>query len=746
MIYKYIDINNANKLLETDSIGELIDSLYDEIAILPSESQIISNNLPATYLSDVKKEISKYRDKIPLYDIASNMIYLVHRENVYVRITDDNYRFIDDTFYVELLENEPDLPSDIFNAKFLSNYNLITLQKTYMKIFYESFVLNSYITNCQRPSYRSGMKHIKPYYSTRELYYLGIDWELINVVDLSESELRSLCKKIIKYDIPAETLTAHQTFIYDKKAIGLVKHYSLNGSYYINRYLRETKCCIRDKQDFALVRNPDLENQIKLMNILVTESPAFLTDHTVYRFIESDKFMSYLKVGDVYTDPSFMSTTRNPFYYQENYAFGHILLKIKIPSNIVGIGLSVESYSNFPLEEEIILPPTSRFRLDKIIENSENNENNKNNESGKNTNGIIQKEKSHNYILNKYVKKKYEFTWVGNDYIDNGSIDISIKDSFDPTIQMVNFTELLSDINIKYTAMGDRLKYFRDTYLNVNNQFKCNIGQTEYLFNIQSYDSTTVYKPYYYLEVPDGICITTTNPKYGNINLIIELGSDIHVNYYFKYSVNDKFINLDSEDWIYWLSTLAYVLGSKSVIIHSDYHLIYNKNDKDNNKVNKTRYTYSDDIYQYLNNKKKRFDKFIEITPRFDYSQLEYLTGINTFDIIKNSDRNELYKIAKINNLSNIKDLYIYVMESDPKMISVLEEKIYDIYNNPELNPIDKISYNLDILAYLYNRSMIKQIPSDKEFVIKKGSFRKLIGDKKIVQFQNRLRTFIGDK
>lgn len=725
MQYTYIDVNNPDKLLSTENIGELIDLIYDGAAALPTSSQIISNNLPSDYLANVKKEIAKYSDKIPLYDIASNTIYLVHRENVYVRITLDNYRFVDETFYTELVESDPVYPNDIFNMNFLSNYNLITLQKTYMRIFYESFVLNNYITNCQRPSYHSGMEHIKPYYSSRELYYLGIDWELIDKVNLSDKELRTLCKKIISYDIPAETLMSHQTYIYDKRAIGLVKHYSLNGSYYINRYLRETKCCVREKQDFALVRNPDLENQIKLMNELVVNAPAFLSDHTVYRFIESDKFMSGLKIGDVYTDPSFMSTTRNPFYYQENYAFGHILIKIKIPANIKGIGLSIESYSNFPLEEEIILPPTSKFKLDRLVETSDEN---------------IDK---HHHILNKYVKKKYEFTWIGNDHIDNGEIKISIADSFDPTIQTINLQELLSDINIKYTAMGDRLQYFKNTFLNINNQFKCKIGNTEYLFNMQSYNSTSVYKPFYYLEVPDGICITTTNPKYGNINLIIELGPEIHVNYYFKYSVNDKFINLDSEEWINWLSTLAYILGSKTVIIHSDYHLNYDKISDLDKKINRTRYTYSEDIYQYLKYGKKRFNNFIEITPKFDYYQLDYLAGINTFDIIKTSDRNELYKVAKINNMLNMKDLYIYIMESDQKLINQFEQKISNIYQSSDINPIININYELDILAYLYNRSMIVQIPLDKEFVVKKGSFRKLIGDKKIVQFQNRLRTYI---
>ncbi len=65
------------------------------------------------------------------------------------------------------------------------------------------------------------------------------------------------------------------------------------------------------------IRNKDLENQIKLMIKLIKNAPSFLKSHTVYRFVTRDEYLRHLKPGDIYTDPSFMSTTRNPFYYQE---------------------------------------------------------------------------------------------------------------------------------------------------------------------------------------------------------------------------------------------------------------------------------------------------------------------------------------------------------------------------------------------------------------------------------------------
>jgi hypothetical protein len=56
---------------------------------------------------------------------------------------------------------------------------------------------------------------------------------------------------------------------------------------------------------------------------------------------------------------------------------------------------------------------------------------------------------------------------------------------------------------------------------------------------MESYNSISVYKSFFYYDVADGIMITSANPKYGNINILLEIGPDIHVNYYFKYSVTD---------------------------------------------------------------------------------------------------------------------------------------------------------------------------------------------------------------
>lgn len=741
MIYYYAPIKNIYQTEFTYSIDEFVTLLFNGEGEFISDGQRIELKLEPDYLQILKILISSYEEKVPLYDIYFNHIHLIHKENVYHRIFYDNYRFVEDYFYSDLLKLKNKTEADKENLRILSHYDLVVLKRTYLKIFYDSFVIESYITSCQRPSFKSGMAHINPYYNINELYYLAYDWDLIkesnrsNETTLSEEQVNKLCKKISKYDISAQTLLDHQIYIYDSKAIGLVKHYSLFGSYFMNRFLRGHKCCLQEVPDHENkktgIRNPTLENQIKLMIKLIKNAPGFTKSHTVYRFIETDQYLKHLKEGDTYYDPSFISTTRNPFYYQENYQFGYILIKIKLPENIKGVGLCIEAYSNFPNEEEIVLIPTTKLRLDRITEEK----------------GIDM----YQHILNKKVKKKYEFTWVSNDYLNSDSVTINIPNAIEPEINVIDFRSLLGDDNITYTSIADRLRYFTKNYVNINYQFISKILDREYTFILQSYNSTSVYEEFFYYTTATGLLLYSSNPRYGNINIFLELGPEIHVNFYFKFSVNDsnQQLNLNQSEWIEWLSLLAYVIGSRTVIIHSNYILSYDKSDTIEEKQIKTRYVFSQNVYQYLKNGVKYFDSFGDvISPNFDYFMLDWLSNVSIDDALKSTDKDELYRIAKDSHTTNMKDFYIYIVENNPRFIQPLEEKLDFVYEMYQVgvNPFPRISYTLKAWEYLYNRELIRALPSDKEFSIVKGSFKTLIGDKKIPQFKNRLRYYLLNK
>lgn len=743
--YYYI-IKSTGQIETTDSIDDLILLLYAETADFISDSQVSKLKLDPDYIQYLRKEISTNQNRVPMYDVKFNRIYLIHGENVYLRIFYDNYRFVDKQFYHDLLELTEPSATESANIKFLSYYDFDILQQTYLKIFYDSFVLNEYITSCKRPSFSSAMSHIKPYYSLNELYYLALDWDLVPPSDIKKLNQQQLCKKISSFDIPSQTLLFHQIYIADHKAIGLVKNYSLFGSYFINRYLRKYGCCLKKSKSKSVsdpgsppIKNSVLENQIKLMIELIRKAPEFTNSHTVYRFIESDDYLTHLKVSDTYTDPSFMSTTRNPFSYQENYTFGYILLKIKIPAGMPGIGLCIESYSNFPSEEEIILPPTSVLELVRITDQSETK-----------TEMLVDAKLS----LNK-IKRKYEFVLRTNSFVNDAPVKINMLSSeSEPKIHTVDFEQLFSDPNINYTSMADRLKYFTAQYVNSNSQFESTIRNTPIKFILESYNSSSIYKEFFYYETNVGILMYSFHPIYGNINIMLELGPEIHVNYYFRFSVSDTNLNLAQADWIQWLSFMSAVLGSRKVVIHSNYvYGVYDKHEHEHELTVKekqltTKYTYSETIYQYLKFGKKLFEQFTEVVENFDYVQLDYLKQVPIFNILKLTDRDELYKIGQDSGLKFVHDLYIYIMERHPSLINLFETKLGSFYelHGTQVNPLSSISYSLDPWMYLYNHNFIKYIPLEKEFNIKQGSFKKLIGDKKIPQFKNRLRYYLTNK
>src|SRR5690606_34675816 len=122
-------------------------------------------------------------------------------------------------------------------------------------------------------------------------------------------------------------------------------------------------------------------------------------------------------------------------------------------------------------------------------------------------------------------------------------------------------------------------------------------------------------------------------------------------------------------------------IGSKAVIIHSNYVLgIINPNDTIREKQNKSKYTYSDNIYQYLKYGKKLFDNVTGITPDFDYEQLNILSKTSISDIIKPTDKDELFQISINSNTTNVKDFYLYVIEKYPQFIKLAESKISVLY------------------------------------------------------------------
>ncbi len=604
-------------------------------------------------------------DRIPLYN-KDKKIFMIHKDNLYERILYDHYRIVDEKFYKNSNQKIPEL----------ENFNWSILPELYYKLFYNSFIKTNHITDCLRPSYDGMFKHIKPYYTLDELNYLAEDWDIKTSENMTNSQL---CSLIQKHDIPSKTLFEHEEYIYKNKSVGLVKYYSLFGSDVLNKYLRNDK----------LIKNEITENSILLMSKLI--SNIKIKDLTVYRFVDRDFYISNLKIGDIYHEPSFISTTRNPFYYQHNYDFGYILLKIKLENTNA---LCIESYSNFPDEQEIILPPTTMLRLDNVIENDD---------------------KTHEHILKKNIIRKYEFTVVGNNLKN-----IKFPNTDIPKINNFNIKDML-------IFDSNNLSNFFKNILNTNYQFSYNDKK----FIVESYDSSNVYKQFFYYTSNNGMLIYSVDKHKGNINLMLEIGNKIHVNYYFKYSISDIETELD----IKWISCLAYYLGIQYVIIHPNYYQSKNI-EKGYNAV------YPENIYEYLKNNKKLYTNIPEINEDFEYYHLDNLEKIKVSKIINEKDRDELFQFYQTCNCKNLKEFYLYLVDKHTYLLDLFTEKLnrHYITNNPFINA----TYTLDAWAYLYNNKMITDIPLIEQH-LEDYKISVNMHEYKIPKFMNRLRYYLNN-
>jgi len=324
----------------------------------------------------IRKHISKIDNRVPLYDIYSANLFLIQRDKVYYKVVYWHHRFPNQNLFNYLQLRYLDLTSIFkpdkittrqirklkYALDFLNNFDLKILENTYVQVFYYyANEVGKNITTCTRPSFLPHFYHINPYYTRSEIINMGLNMGLIksNNEYYDTDKINQLCQLIRKEDINADILLKHQQHIISDNKVGLVQYYTLQGSYFMNQYLRNLVS--------YNYRNVYLENLIRIMWELINTAPAFDKPYILYRFIKTDAHIRSLKIGDEYIEQGFTSTTRDPFYRSDIFKFGFILIKIKIPANEIGVALCLETLSHFPHEEEILLSPLSRLMIKHCI-------------------------------------------------------------------------------------------------------------------------------------------------------------------------------------------------------------------------------------------------------------------------------------------------------------------------------------------------------------------------------------------
>ena len=691
------------------NIDEVIDKLYyDEISLIDDKDD---NN---------KKIISEYEGKIPLYDIYTSNLYLIHPSNLFKRINYNHYRFPTEKLLNELEKDINKLKKTekndvLINKKikkfnlmkdFLSNFDLKILEDTFYRTMYKnSPELGKNLLFCKRPSFNKFIHNSKPYYSKTEIINMSLNMgKTLDINKLNEKNIDELCDFVKNNDIKSEILLNHQKHIVNNDMLGLIQYYTVQGSANLNSYLRNSNFSHHEN----LIYNKIIMNLWKLCNT----APEFDTNYIVYRFIKEDTFISNIKIGDIYQDISFMSTTRDAFYRADTYSFGFILMKIHIPKNKKGVGLCLETCSHFPEEQEIIFPPGTKLKLISKDENT------------------VYYHTDINFTSK--VKTKYEFEWVG---LDEPVINNVKKDN----LQTINFLDKQLD---KSLSLTERIKRFSNN-LSSNSQCEIQIKNKKFTIIAEKYNSLNAYKNFYGIKTENGFSLYCIYENY--LLFFMEIGmlnnlEELHFNYYVRYNTLNKEEIIKSGDMIHLIASVAYYFALDRVIIYSEYKpcltFNINKSQRDvNSKLeNKLQddlsleeYTgnYCEDFYLYLKSNKKRFfdDDILELelTPAFSFYDLDYLKNININSFFTKED-DELYQIYNKyyileNKESMLSDYLIWIIENKCYLIDKFIKKLsMEIYSN--INPFKRDMYIFTYQNYLYNRGKINAFHSYYELGI----------------------------
>jgi len=620
-------------------------------------------------------DLSKYKELIPMYDIYSNQIFPIQKNNIYYRLIECHYRFINNEIY-DWIKNlyKKNKTNKILknNLHIIKNYDIDTLMETSYNVLYEyGPPLGLSISICKRNSFHPFIQHLKPYYTKLELIKLGQNIGLIKEnLDpehlLDQEHHYKICKKVSKNDVSFDEIQLHIEHIINNDIISWITFYSFYGSFLFNNSLRNNK-----------VINTFLNEGLNKIINVIKISPKLKNNYFVYRFIQNDNFLQNIKIGDYFNDLGFLSTTRDPFYSPVlNGSFGLILIKINIPININGIGLFIENFSLFNKEEEFLFLPNTKLKL------------------------ISKNEKFKYYhtnlIFENLIHSKYEFSLVDN------IINI-------PKIKIKNNIKIFNNIKEYESISNDRLNIIK-LFIENSNQLLIKLNNKSYIFNYLWFDSTeqSSYTKLYYNKIKDGIMFSLFENGYPYLN--IEIGKEMIINYinqFYYYKDNKQELNNELLDLIL---EFGRIFCFKQVKIFHNYR---NFNEFKNTLINqenifKYQYFYNHTIYNYIKtNNIFLNNKFIKY-PIGWYTLDELLNKeLNNNIIVKFKLQNKILKNAICEIIENNFILYnkfINEINKNNNFITILNNKINILNENYVIYDIyEKLNYENRILNFRSN-------------------------------------------
>jgi hypothetical protein len=534
-----------------------------------------------------KIKLSSYSEIIPMYDIYTQKIYPIKKENTYFRLTETHYRFINNEVKNWIIQNYEKYSKKLNELKgeekqqmeklierlkkmilLIDNYEIDVLIDTSYKVLYKYSGIGLTISICKRNSFHPFIYYLKPYYTKTELVKLGQNMGLIKDIKpedlIDEVKHYEICKNISNNDFSFDEIKDNTMNIINNKSQPDICFYSFIGATLLNRFLRN--------QDVYTINSFFYDRLVKLINSLKT-SPPLEKEYQIYRFISDDSFLQNLQEGETFIDPGFVSTTRDPFYSPGlSGNFGLILVKINLKKNMKGMGLLMEHFSLFPKEEEYLLPPNTKLKLVSKDSNFKYYHTNSN--------------------FEKLINRKYEFDLIDNNYdwVKNiKPIDENIPEFQKVDLVARNRLDLLQQF--KNMSNKDNQIYFEGI-----------------LFTLLFFDSTGAYSKFYHNKVEKGLSLIHFDEN-GYPLIFIEMGQELVINYINQYYFYDSKEEVNEKQLIELLMKLGKLFNYKKAIV---YHSYSNYKDfKDNYYTSQESFLYinhfNKTLYDYLKNDKKPF-------------------------------------------------------------------------------------------------------------------------------------------
>lgn len=566
---------------------------------------IIGQNDPVKWKADFKQwksqdmhilrdKLSKVESYVPMYNIHTPSLKISYRVEIvrasdlvhsiikrHCRIVNTHIKQALDASYESLLRGTNERQHVKRYKDLLNHFNIKTLHETFKRVIARITCSKSQRDKLNdRTNYEKSTSlslNSSPFFTITELRCMAHNLAIADTTDL-----KSLYQQIRTSYIDNSLIIKHVQYISEKNYVGLIDYYTFQGDKIFNTYLRTS-----GQPDNNIVR----KWIHRMINVIHMAPREHNTEIVLWRFLKNDKHIEQNTKRNIYKCDSFMSCTRDPLHISK--CGGNIVIRIHIKDPKHAALLCIETFSRFPMEHEVLLPPGSEFRI-----------------IGKN-NFLFQHVHNQTTITQTYdlelIPQQHKFVYPSKQPIT------------DSNIPLLDLTKI--DLSARHQR-DHRINHFNCTYTDKNHYFAIELDYIRFVFYWQRYQATTtvsgdiMINKYWYTN--GGYSWVLMDQTDATVLLLLEIGHDeIHVNYNLtQHSLTDQ-LPISETTLINFLTTIGKLFDMKRVVIHSRYRSCRGFQKVNPDKEHEYWFSrYNHDLYRYLLDRHRRFNFAPNITMR----------------------------------------------------------------------------------------------------------------------------------